>query len=100
MHQWIKARLRKLKRLNTEFAEAGISAPLWELGTPFGRVPPSTTSGPDPPMVGTKALAPLMATTDKRVSKVESESRPPPDLRKYMVDAGELNRAQNAFKSK
>lgn len=98
VHQWIKARVRKLKRLNVEFAETGLSAPFRNRCIPVGGLSPSVASGLDPPRPGGKQSAFTIDAPTLQANDAADKGKSH-DMSKFLVTAAELERSQNVFKS-
>lgn len=91
VHLWVKARIQKLVKLNTVFANTGVGGPFQH-----GDVVPISLSdrmcGPDPPR-----------SVPVRPALGQSEVKPSPkriDISEFMVDEFELKRDLNPLLSK
>lgn len=89
VHCWVKARIKKLVKLNAAFVNTGICGPFLESGVVVrASRPPEKASDIDHERLALKPLAHASKSaappTGKRV-----------DIREFMVDESELNRSQN-----
>lgn len=92
VHLWVKARIRKLVKLNAEFLNTGVAGPFHGGGALPASQPSEKASGHDPPGHAMLRLAPK--------AKSSRESKPPPtDFSEFMVDASEFNRSLNPLAS-
>jgi hypothetical protein len=89
VHQWLRARIRKLSKLNADFAGTGISAPFHkESAFPEG-----------PPMRQTREL-PTARSPPPQAPTSSSLARDPTDMSDFLVSEADLSRAQNPLLTK
>lgn len=89
VHQWVKARIRKLTKLNEAFAGTGVSPP-------FQREPPTAATAP---MSRAAELPPAKAPPGPR-SQPLTEQGKRTDMNDFMVSEADLSRAQNPLLTK
>ena len=95
VHLWMKARIKKLVKLNAAFVNTGIGGPFQESSVVRpSQPPPERAGGLDPSRpVSTRPTPasrhPVAQPSAKRV-----------DVSEFMVDESDLNRAQNPLISK
>lgn len=92
VHLWVKARIRKLVKLNAAFLNTGVGGPFSGSGALRAAQPSEKASGLDPPG--------HLSFRSGPGSKSSWESKPTPtDVSEFMVDASEFNRNQNPLVS-
>lgn len=91
VHLWVRARIRKLVKLNAAFMNTGVCGLFQGSGVPLAVQPPEAR-GLHPP---SHQLLPL---SPKAKSSTESKPRLT-DVSQFKVDASDLHHAQNPFSS-
>lgn len=89
VHVWVRARIRKLVKLNAAFLNTGVCGPFQGSGALLAAQPPEAR-GLDPPSHQSLPLTP--ETESSRESKPRLT-----DVSQFKVDASDLTRAQNPF---
>lgn len=88
VHLWVKARIKKLVKLNAAFVNTGVGGPFQESGAVQASRPPEKASGLDPPRpVSIRPAAASKSAAQRTVKRV--------DISEFVVDDSELSRAQN-----
>lgn len=93
VHLWVKARIKKLVKLNAAFVNTGVGGPFQGSGVVRALRPPEKASGLDPPRsVSTRPAPASKSAATPSVKRV--------DVSEFMVDEDEFNRDQNPLLSK
>lgn len=99
VHQWIKARVRKLKRLNAQFAETGLSVQFQQWHPCSGPLSPQAVNGLDPPQRVVKQSARAIDAFTSQIS-ADLDQRKSRDMSDFMVTEADMARGQNVFKQR
>lgn len=94
VHLWVKARIKKLEKLNVAFQNTGVGGPFQEIGVVQAARRPERASGLDPPRPASIQPAPVLRNPAAQPSAKWV------DFSEYMVDESDLNRAKNPLISK
>lgn len=86
VHQWLKARIRKLVKLNDAFAGTGVSPP-FQGDAAVATAPPTQSANVPAQAQAPPALPSASATTPRKRT----------DMNDFMVSEADLNRAENPF---
>lgn len=93
VHLWVKARIRKLAKLNAAFIDTGIGGPFQESGASWVSRQTKRESGLDPPQ-----LMPIRSAPGTKSGIDPTGKRF--DARKFMLEESDLHRVQDPFRHK
>lgn len=103
VHLWLKARIRKLAKLNATFANTGVGAPFQATGLAEPKLPPvapTSMAGPSAtPSPESRSLLSKVSAVEVTQSRGRHLLRPKVDVSEFMVEEDALERAQNPLRS-